>query len=583
MTGGTERADPKRRFVPFGRYLLLERIAVGGMAEVYLAKRFDDGEVSDLLAIKRIRPALARNDEFIRMFLDEAKIAARLDHPSIVRTLELGRIGRSHYLALDFVWGKDLLQIMRRVKLLGAQLSSSFVAWVGIGMCEALHHAHEMTDRHGSSMGLIHRDVSPQNVLISFDGVVKLIDFGIAKANVRSTETQAGVLKGKVGYMSPEQVAGAPVDRRSDLFAVGTCLYELLTLRTLFARENAFEAMENVRFVRAKPLQELRAELPDALVEILRRAHAADPDERWQTGREMSNALRGFLSDADPSYDRVSAVGWIRDAFRKEFHGERGRLDAFDQLGRAQVVSAEGGRRNSVTDLQIEQAQAPAQPEWDTTGDAIISDAPVPAIDDEATPEDGPTEIFFRQGEVSQPGAAEPSSGGRTSDPFRAEGGLDDDVDVSLDPSQIDSAIIERLLPPRSVKAEVAREDTQRVRAADRDIEPPRRGPRSGRVWLTRIGIGLALLLVGAAGTYAYSTLIVEASIEVRTEPDVGATVLLDGVQRGTAPLRIDNVSQGSHQLTIVAAGYRDAHREIDVSSNTERMVEVLLVPAAPP
>ncbi|MCB9594168.1 MAG: serine/threonine protein kinase [Sandaracinaceae bacterium] len=570
MTGRTTSSEPPR-FAPFGRYLLLERIAVGGMAEVYLAKRFEADQVSDLIAIKRIKPSLAENDDFIRMFLDEAKIAGRLSHPGIARILELGRIGRSHYLAMDFVWGKDLLQIMRRVKLLGAQLSPSFVAWTGIGMLEALDAAHRLTDRHGKPMGLIHRDVSPQNVLVSFDGVVKLIDFGIAKAQSRSTETQAGVLKGKVGYMSPEQVKGSKIDGRSDLFAVGTCLYELLTLRTLFARENAFEALENVKYVKAEPIGELRPDVPEALASILLRAHAADPAERWQSAAEMAAALRAFVAAHEPGYDRVSLVTWMRDAFRKELHTERVRLDAFDQLGRPQVTSADEPRRNSVTDLQIEDPGDPEPPDWDQIGETIISDEPLPFRTDAPLPEDdGPTEVYFHRDDVSTPGAPV--------DP-RA---LADDLDVSLEPSQIDSAVIERLLPSAEEKAAAAREPTQRNRVSTEVIGPPS-AKRGAGSWLLRVVVALALVALGAGGLYAYMASALVASIEVRTTPANDAVVLLDGVRRGTAPVRLENVGAGHHVVTILAPGFEDVTREIEVTSDSTVIVEVALQPRAPP
>ena len=580
MKGRNAKSVPPR-FIPFGRYLLLERLAVGGMAEVYLAKRFDDdGTVSNLIAVKRILPALAQNDEFIRMFLDEAKIAARLDHPGIVQILELGRIGRSHYLAMDFVWGKDLLGIMRRVKLLGAQPSPSFVAWVGVGMCEALYYAHEKRDRHGQAMGLIHRDVSPQNVLVSFDGVVKLIDFGIAKAQSRTTQTQAGVLKGKIGYMSPEQIEGATVDSRSDLFAVGTCLYELLTLRTLFARENAFDAMENVRHVRAKPLRELRPDVPESLAEILLRAHAANPDERWQTAREMSNALRGFLSDNDPSYDRIRAVTWMRDAFRKEFGEERGRLDAFDQLGRVQVVRADEGRRNSATDLEIERTSDPAPPDWDNSLETVLTETPIPSMDPHAAPpEDGPTEVFFRHGDSSAAGV--------NSSPALAPAQEMEDVDVSLDPSEINSAIIQRMLPPAEKAEEAEEEKAKRTREATQltftetaDVRGKKK-PLSSTGWFLRIAAALALLAIGAAGAYLYVSKGARASIEVRTRPAVGAIVLLDGQQQGSAPMRIEHVAAGAHELTIIAPGYQDSQRTLQVNRDMALMVEVLLTPVA--
>lgn len=576
MTGRATAPSPPR-FVPFGQYLLLDRLAVGGMAEVYLAKRFDEHGPSDLLAVKRILPSLAENSDFIRMFLDEARIAAQLVHPGIVRIRELGRIGRSHYLAMDFVWGKDLLHVMRRHKLLGAQLSPSVVAYIGIGMCDALHYAHEKKDRHGEAMGLIHRDVSPQNVLVSFDGIVSLIDFGIAKAQSRTTETQAGVLKGKVGYMSPEQIRGGPVDRRSDLFAVGTCLYELLTLKTLFARENAFDAMENVKYVKAAPIGELRPDLSEDFAAILGRAHTRDPAERWQTAAELGDALRKYLREHDPRFDRVAAVTWMRDAFRKELHSERVRLEAFDQLGRAQVVSVDMPRRNSVTDLQIPGTGDPAPPDWDDDeAETIISDDPIPFVDaPPPEPTTGAAEVYYSS-EHTIPDDDDGPLPATSPAPK-----IESDDDVALAASQIDSAVIQRLLPeeaPGQERSAAAREATARHRTASADIDPPTQTGSGAGKWLTRVFAALILLGAGAAGAWIYGSMASRASIEVRTTPQVGASVLLDGVQRGTAPVRLENVAAGEHEVTIVATGYEVVHREIHVDASTTVMVEVALV-----
>jgi len=573
MTGRATAPSPPR-FVPFGQYLLLDRLAVGGMAEVYLAKRFDENGPSDLLAVKRILPSLAESSDFIRMFLDEARIAAQLVHPGIVRIRELGRIGRSHYLAMDFVWGKDLLQVMRRHKLLGAQLSPSVVAYIGIGMCDALHYAHEKRDRHGQPMNLIHRDVSPQNVLVSFDGIVSLIDFGIAKAQSRTKDTQAGVLKGKIGYMSPEQIRGTRhVDRRSDLFAVGTCLYELLTLRTLFARENAFDAMENVKHVKAAPIGELRPDLTEDFAAILTRAHAEDPAERWQTAADFGDALRKYLREHDPRFDRVAAVTWMRDAFRKELHSERFRLEAFDQLGRAQVVSVDAPRRNSVTDLQIPGTGDPAPPDWDDdNAETIISADPIPFVDEPPPPANGAAEVYFSAEHTIPDDEDEPPPA------ITRAARIESDDDVALAASQIDSAVIQRLLPEEGEeRATSAREPTARHSTADRDVEPP--SGSSSNKWFGRVVLALLLLGAGAGAAWLYGSMASRASIEVRTTPQVEASVLLDGVQRGTAPVRLENVAAGSHEVTIVATGYEVVHREIEVDASTTVMVEVALVP----
>jgi len=577
MTGRATPPSPPR-FVPFGQYLLLDRIAVGGMAEVYLAKRFDENGPSDLLAVKRILPTLADNSDFIRMFLDEARIAAQLVHPGIVRIRELGRIGKSHYLAMDFVWGKDLLQVMRRHKLLGAQLSPSVVAYIGIGMCDALHYAHEKKDRHGQPMGLIHRDVSPQNVLVSFDGIVSLIDFGIAKAQSRTTDTQAGVLKGKVGYMSPEQIRGSRhVDKRSDLFAVGTCLYELLTLRTLFARENAFDAMENVKHVKATPIGELRQDLHPDLQAILARAHAKDPEERFQTAADFGDALRKYLREQDPRFDRVAAVTWMRDAFRKELHTERFRLEAFDQLGRAQVVSMDMPRRNSVIDLQIPGTGDPAPPDWDDdNAETIISDEPIPFVDGPPEPATGAAEVYY-SAEHTIPDDDEDDDDDEPITVASRPPKIESDDDVALEASQIDSAVIQRLLPEEDRAS--TREPTARHRTGGADIEPPSLPTTGAGTWLARILAAVLLLGAGAAGAWFYGSMANRASIEVRTTPQVDASVLLDGVQRGTAPVRLENVAAGEHEVTIVAAGFEVVHRDIHVDSSTTVMVEVALVP----
>ncbi|MEC7518403.1 MAG: serine/threonine-protein kinase [Myxococcota bacterium] len=585
------------RFAAFGRYLLLERMATGGMAEVYLAKHFaETGEVSDLLAVKRIRPSLAADSEFIRMFLDEAKIAGQLHHPGIVQIRELGRIGASHYLAMDFVWGKDLLQIIRRCRMLGAQLSPPLVAWLGASLCEALHYAHTRSDKHGEPMRIIHRDVSPQNVLVSFDGRVKVIDFGIAKAASRSTHTQAGVLKGKVGYMSPEQVQGKRIDHRSDLFAVGTCLWELLTLRSLFARENNYDAMENVRHARTHPVRKLRPDVPEAFAAVLDRALQADPEQRWQSARDMKEALLRYVSDADPSFDRVTAVGWMRDAFRKEFHLERGRLEAFDQLGRPQVRPTDEPRRTSVVDLQIPDA-APPDPEWATEHATIDLDLLAPF---DGGPPIGPDEVFFTATEITEPPIPQTDPGQTVGSdappPHEAEpepqpepqpdpqplpmGG-----DVSVAPQRIDSQVIRSLMPTEDAEAEErkrsAREPTARQQIPPRDaIAPP---GRRGSGAFAKVLVALVFLALGVGGGWVWFTMAGRATIEVRTVPDVGAIVLFDGASRGAAPLRLEEVAPGRHAVTIVADGYRDVTRELDVASHAHVVVEVALEPLDDP
>ena len=336
----TEHATPpSEKLVQFGKYLLLERVAVGGMAEVWLAKRVTPEGASDLIALKRILPHLSADAEFIRMFVDEARIAGQLQHPGIVPTQELGRIGPSFYIAMEFVWGRDLLQLLRHVKQLGQKIDPVFCAYIGSKLCDALHYAHTKHDKSGKPLQLVHRDVSPQNVLVSFEGGVKLIDFGIAKAASRSAATQVGTLKGKVGYMSPEAVRGVEVDARSDLFAVGVLLYEMLTVRPLFARGNNIEAMNRVRDADVPPLRKKVPSCPEALADAIMRALSLKPEDRFQDANEMRLALDAFLATQRPCSSE-SIAAWLHEIYESDYSREKSRITALDAIGRVHASDA---------------------------------------------------------------------------------------------------------------------------------------------------------------------------------------------------------------------------------------------------
>ena len=325
------------RVIPFGKYLLLERLAVGGMAEVYMAKSFGVEGFEKLLAIKRILPTMAEDDDFIEMFVDEAQIAGQLSHASIVPIYELGKIGESHYIAMEFVWGKDLLQIMNRFRRLRKRMPPAMVAWVACKMCEALDYAHKKKDRKGNDLNIIHRDISPQNILISYEGEVKLIDFGIAKAASRTTHTQAGVLKGKFGYMSPEQVKGMPVDHRSDIFAVGTCMYEMITSERLFLGESDFSTLDRVRNADVPSPATVVKDLPPELERIIMKALAGDLTVRYESAAELRDHLQQFLSEQRPPFGTSKLAAWLKTAFAADMAKEKEKLDGFAHIGRPSV------------------------------------------------------------------------------------------------------------------------------------------------------------------------------------------------------------------------------------------------------
>ncbi|MGE3633340.1 MAG: serine/threonine protein kinase, partial [Sandaracinaceae bacterium] len=302
------------------------------MAEVYTAKSFGIEGFEKIIAIKRILPTMAEDNDFISMFIDEAKIAGHLTHANVVPIYELGKIGDSHYIAMEYVWGKDLLQIMNRFRRMRRHMPPVMAAWIASKVLEGLDYAHRKRDRHGRPMGIIHRDVSPQNVLVSYEGQIKLIDFGIAKAASRNTKTQAGVLKGKFGYMSPEQVRGLPIDHRSDVFAASTCLHEMLTGERLFVGESDFSTLEKVRNADVAPPSTLVADIPKDLEDIVLRGLAREPEDRWQTAGEMQEELQRFIALQRPPFGTSKLNTWMRTAFAPELAKEKARLDSFSKV-----------------------------------------------------------------------------------------------------------------------------------------------------------------------------------------------------------------------------------------------------------
>jgi serine/threonine protein kinase len=284
----------------YGPYSLLERIAVGGMAEVFKAKRTGVEGFEKVLAVKRILPHLSDNKEFVEMFIDEAKMVAGLTHPSIVQIYDLGKIDRSYYIAMEYVHGRDLRSIVKRVKDKGLRLPMDLAALIAQRVCAALEYAHRKKDERGRAMRIVHRDVSPQNILISFEGEVKLTDFGIAKAATKASQTERGALRGKLLYMSPEQAWGKPMDRRSDLFSLGIVLYEMLTERQPFLGQSEIGILEAVRECRVAPPRSSNPRIPERLEAVVLRTLEREPDHRYQDAGELARDLERALPDRKP-------------------------------------------------------------------------------------------------------------------------------------------------------------------------------------------------------------------------------------------------------------------------------------------
>ncbi|MDO8644619.1 MAG: serine/threonine-protein kinase [bacterium] len=278
---------------PFGRYSLLEKIALGGMAEIFLAKLVGVAGFEKKVAIKRILPHWSQNHEFIRMLIDEAKIAVSLTHPNIVSVYELGKEGEHYYIAMEYVEGIDLRRLFRRCQEIQRDVPFPLAVWIIGQVLKGLQYAHKREDAEQKSLQIVHRDVSPQNILLSFDGQVKVADFGIARAANRSSETATGTLKGKFSYMSPEQAGQEALDARTDLFSTGILLYELLTRRRLFSRPSDISSLEAVR--RAEVSLPENILLPSSLKKILLKSLARKKEDRFQEAGEFLKNLEEWL------------------------------------------------------------------------------------------------------------------------------------------------------------------------------------------------------------------------------------------------------------------------------------------------
>lgn len=305
----------------FGKYQLLERVAVGGMAELFLGKITGDQGFEKLVAIKCILPQFCAQPEVVDAFIDEAKLAAFLQHENIVQIYDFGCMGDRYFMAMEYLFGKDLRQIIDRCGQGNPPLTLDHALQIVLRVCSGLEYAHNLTDYKGQALHMVHRDVSPQNIFISYSGLVKILDFGVAKAAGRSSSTQSGVIKGKAAYMSPEQATGKTVDKRSDIFALGILLYELVTGKRMFHGE-PLQVLEKVRLARYVPTESLAPGLSPGLYRIIDRALARRPEDRYPDCGEMHTDLEDCIKELPERSDTRRLGRFVRAHFEKEMHSE---------------------------------------------------------------------------------------------------------------------------------------------------------------------------------------------------------------------------------------------------------------------
>jgi serine/threonine protein kinase len=330
-----------------GKYTLLAKLATGGMAEIFAAKRPE----GDVVVVKRILPHYAENPHFVQMFLDEARVASRIRHPHVCQVFELGRIGKQYFIAMELLEGVTLARLISRIAKSGRRIDIPVALGIIVQTCEGLHFAHELKGFDGRPAGLVHRDISPQNLFVTIDGTAKVLDFGIAKTQTNQAKTRTGMLKGKSGYMSPEQVRGDALDRRSDVFSLAVVCYETLTCRRLFARENEFQTYDAILNGMIPELTSVRADVPSAVSSAVLGGLARTLGKRYASCQAFAEALKA-AAGAGGIASRTTIKSTIERLFGTEIESQRQMLnDALPALPAPELATVQRPGKGELSEL----------------------------------------------------------------------------------------------------------------------------------------------------------------------------------------------------------------------------------------
>ncbi len=313
----------------FGKYTIFARLGSGGMADALLAMLHGDLGFQKLVVLKRMHSSLGRDSHFVRMFLDEARLAARLSHPNVVATSEVGEIDGHYFIAMEYLEGLSLDRIVRKYIQLGGGIPLGFLFRVLCDCLEGLHHAHELRDFGGQALGVVHRDVTPSNLFVTSDGMAKVLDFGIAKAATHDEATRTGMLKGKLAYMSPEQFYSDPVDRRADLWSMGVLIWEMVTGRRLFKGNNDAVTYQNIVSMEIPPVGGYRPDAPPEIDDVIARALQRDRNERYQDAEAMRRDMERILASSLGAFSRAEVASMMRVTFGEVLEENRETIRAF--------------------------------------------------------------------------------------------------------------------------------------------------------------------------------------------------------------------------------------------------------------
>ncbi|MBN2358296.1 MAG: protein kinase [Deltaproteobacteria bacterium] len=563
------QAKPAKKLKPqkFGRYLLLDRIASGGMAEVWRAKIFGAEDFQRIVAIKKILPHVAEDADFVTMFKDEAKITVLLQHASIGQVYELGKIDDTYFIAMEYVPGKDCKTIWQYQRQRKEPLPVPIACHVIQNVCEGLDYAHRKKDNFGVDLKIVHRDVSPQNILVSWEGEVKLIDFGIAKAAGKASRTQAGILKGKFGYMAPEQVRGLPIDQRADVFALGVCLYELLTGQRAFQADSDFSLLEMVRNVELTPPTIVNKNIPHDLEQIIYKALAKEPDDRFQWAAELSQALQRFLIMSGNPPTRLEVGQYLRENFTVDYDRERLRMEAYRDI--------EMPEEPAKVDLAAQKTRkVDVPPELDRGSAAVMAALEEDGGRKQIRPAGGSSDANDIFSSMIERVPARPAGGtdsGAGQAPRR--GGSRAGVMRASPSAPTDPAVPAASSAPTAMMP-TPRLETAGIRPALRPVpiserfDDPDRPSSLFKVLGISLGALVGTVLVGL-GLYLF--VLGKGTILITTQP-CDVKVFLDGESVGSSAncsLSLPNIKAGTHDLAAQKEGYIPFSEKIVVSKNT--------------
>ncbi|MEE8408433.1 MAG: serine/threonine-protein kinase [Myxococcota bacterium] len=538
--------------VRFGRYVLERRLAIGGMAEVFLGRIEGPEGFEKKVVIKRILPHLQQDSNHVEMFLDEARLAARFNHPNLIQVYELARIDDQYCLAMEYIDGKDVAAILDESLRLKRSIPYPIVATIVAHAAEGLHYVHELRTDDGDPLNVVHRDISPANIIVTWSGGVKIVDFGIAKHEIATSQTVAGTLKGKFSYMSPEQARGESVDRRSDIFSLGTIFYELLTVSPCFVGGNQIEILDNVTSVRYRAPRDIRNDLPLELEDILNRMLTAKRDDRFPSAAELHSELQQYLADTGiPSASDVGKfLSWLFGHPSTRIPGRvPTAIQDFDEI----PVTDEFSSPSMMADEQSYRAIA----------------------DSQSMP------LHGLHGMDKQ----------RSAEHLESDTGIDDSrSDSGIEPFDVPSELVRKpgRVRRRSTLSRIADRLTERrywpttlaIIAVSLTLA-------SGAiVMMYRASVGLPWNpaevlpeLFGSAGGGTGDYDVVDTgSLEILSEPP-GARVLVDGtLQKGRTPLTVDNLTVGtSHLVVAEMEGRKTTSQEVAVDAEMLTTVRLVL------